>query len=284
MKPRLLTCLVLLSCAAVNAQDGGTIVTSAPTLESGLNTLDARLTQLLDEAKQQTDRLQKTLDKMGDPSSVNLASLQLIKDDMLTSANALKTRQEKRQIIETLTGEEVFDDDANGLLTPIGSTFTRKDGTVVDRDPEKYKLEAGLMVEIKEYKDIREKAVEQQKILGDELANVMQDLQDAQDFATIQKLNSMIAALNGQIEDWNQKVMTARADVEMAEKEFQSTARVVSKGRLEAVEDAKGGGMTPAEIQARISELNLGKSSTGRMPWGRKGSQSVGEGSPGTPP
>jgi hypothetical protein len=280
MKPRHLSCLVLLSCAAVNAQDGGTIVTSAPTLESGLNTLDARLTQLLDEAKQQTDKLQKTLDKMGDPSSVNLASLQLIKDDILSSANALKTQQEKRQAIGALTGSEVFDEDANGLLTAIGPTFTRKDGTVVDRDPEKYKLEAGLMMEIKEYKEIREKAVEQQKILGDELANVMQDLQDAQDFATIQKLNSMIAALNGQIEDWNQKVMTARADVDMAEKEYQSTARVVNKGRLEAVEDAKGGGLTPAEIQAKISELNLGKSSTGRMPWGRKGSQSVGEEAP----
>jgi hypothetical protein len=90
----------------------------------------------------------------------------------------------------------------------------------------------------------------------------------------------MIAALNGQIEDWNQKVMTARADVDMAEKEYQSTARVVNKGRLEAVEDAKGGGLTPAEFQAKISELNLGKSSTGRMPWGRKGSQSVGEEAP----
>ncbi|MEZ5386767.1 MAG: hypothetical protein R3F13_14740 [Prosthecobacter sp.] len=273
--------LGLLACVKAYAQDS-VVVTSAPTLESGqtqitgkLTDLNATLTQLLDEASQQNTKLQTSLDRMGDPSAINLPAIQMIKDDILSSASALKTKQEKRDLNAALTGSEVFEDDANGLLTPIGSTYTKEDGTVVDRDPEKYKLEAAFMAEIKEYKEVREKAIEQQKLLSDELANVMQDLNDAQDFSSVQKYNSMISALNGQIEDWNQKVLMARADVDMAEKEYQNTARVVNKGKQE--EAGSGSGLTPAEIQAKIQELSFGKSSTGRMPWGRKGSQSVGE-------
>lgn len=281
MKTSTLVVFGVIACFQAFAQDS-VVVTSAPTLEAGqsemtgkLSDLSATLTQLLDQANQQNTRLQTSLDRMGDPSAMNLPSIQTIKDDIISSASVLKTKQEKRDLNASLTGSEVFDDDANGLLTPIGSSFTKDDGTVVERDPEKYKLEAAFMAEIKEYKEIREKAIEQQKIISAELSEVMQDLNDAQDFASVQKYNAMITALNGEIENWNQKVLMARADVDMAEKEYQNTARVVNKGKQEQA--GSGTGLTPAEIQAKMGELNFGKSSTGRMPWGRKGNQSVGE-------
>lgn len=267
----------LLAPAAIHAQDAAGDAAIIEVLMKNHSELMPMLQKQLEEAEKQASNLEKQLQRMGDPSAVNPEAIAMIKQDVKRSAGVLKTMQEKRQVYESLTGAEVFDADADGLLEAIGSTYKNEDGVEVERDPERYKLEAAFMTQIKEYKQIREQAIEQQKLLAEELAIVMEELEAAQDFATVQKLNATINVINSQIDDWNQKVMMARADVDMVEKEYQSTARVVNEGRNEQSGIGKPAVMSTDEIKSKIEGLNFGKSSTGRLPWGRKGGQSAGE-------
>lgn len=220
---------------AVFAQE--TIVTSAPTIEAVINStssdLNARLTQLLDQATQQNTKLQTSLDRMGDPAVINLPSIQIIKDDIIQSSNILKTRDEQRTAMAALTGAEVFDDDAMGAMTPIGATVTLKDGTVVDRDPEKYRMDAVVNAQVKEFQDVRQKAMDRKAALNTEVGEVLQDLEVAQDLSTTLKLQAMLTALYAQIDECNQTILIAKADVEMAEKELVGQARVMSKAKSE---------------------------------------------------
>lgn len=263
---------VLISTAAW-AQE--TIVTSAPTIEAVINStssdLNAKLTQLLDQATQQNTKLQTNLDRMGDPSVINLPSIQIIKDDILQSSTILKTRDEQRAAMSTLTGAEVFDDDAFGAMTPIGATVTLKDGTVADRDPEKYRMDAVLNAQVKEFQEVRQKALDRKAALNEEIGQVLQDLEAAQDLATTLKLQAMLTALYAQMEECNQAILVAKADAEMAEKELVGQARVMSKAKSE-------------ESQLNRPQTASGGVGTGdgtfpgagdtprRLPFGRKGS------------
>jgi exonuclease VII large subunit len=225
---------VLISTAAW-AQE--TIITSAPTLEAVINStssdLNAKLTQLLDQATQQNTKLQTNLDRMGDPAAINLPSIQIIKDDILQSSTILKTRDEQRAAMSELTGAEVFDDDAFGAMTPIGATVTLKDGTVADRDPEKYRMDAVLNAQVKEFQEVRQKALDRKAVLNEEIGQVLQDLEAAQDLATTLKLQAMLTALYAQMDECNQAILVAKADAEMAEKELVGQARVMSKAKSE---------------------------------------------------
>ena len=262
----------VLITSAATAQE--TVVTSAPTIEMAVKTsasdLNATLTQLLNEAQTQNEKLQTTLDRMGDPSAVNLASIQIIKDDVIQSTTALKTRDEQRAMMTGLTGAEVFDNDAFGLMEPIGSTVTTKDGTVMDRDPEKYRMDAAVQAQVDEFNSVREKVLQRKKLLLDEIKEVTQDMQDATDLASIQKYQGMITILYGQVEECNQSIHIAQADANMTEKELVAQARLISKAKAEkaalekehTTDTAAGDGSFP------------GLGSTPRtLPWGRKGSE-----------
>jgi exonuclease VII large subunit len=275
---------VLISTAAW-AQE--TIITSAPTIEAVINStssdLNAKLTQLLDQATQQNTKLQTNLDRMGDPAAINLPSIQIIKDDILQSSTILKTRDEQRTAMSTLTGAEVFDDDAFGAMTPIGATVTLKDGTTVDRDPEKYRMDAVLNAQVKEFQEVRQKALDRKALLNEEIGQVLQDLEAAQDLATTLKLQSMLTALYAQMDECNQAILVAKADAEMAEKELVGQARIMSKAKseesqLNRPQTASGGvgtgdGTFPGAGSAPRS-----------LPFGRKGSDNnPGSGSTTTP-
>jgi hypothetical protein len=275
---------VLISTAAW-AQE--TIITSAPTIEAVINStssdLNAKLTQLLDQATQQNTKLQTNLDRMGDPAAINLPSIQIIKDDILQSSTILKTRDEQRTAMSTLTGAEVFDDDAFGAMTPIGATVTLKDGTTVDRDPEKYRMDAVLNAQVKEFQEVRQKALDRKALLNEEIGQVLQDLEAAQDLATTLKLQAMLTALYAQMDECNQAILVAKADAEMAEKELVGQARIMSKAKseesqLNRPQTASGGvgtgdGTFPGAGSAPRS-----------LPFGRKGSDNnPGSGSTTTP-
>ncbi|MEN3940313.1 hypothetical protein WJU23_03390 [Prosthecobacter sp. SYSU 5D2] len=272
MKTSRLVLASFLAAAAAAAQSGGTVVTSAPSIEAAINTsstdLNATLTQLLNEAERQTEKLQTSLDRMGDPAAVNLASVQLIKQDILDSATLLKTEDQQRMMMTGLTGAEVFTDDAFGLMEPIGATVTKDDGTEVERDPEKYRMEAAVMAQIKEFKRVREEALQRKTALTTELGEVIQDLEDAQDLASIQKLNAMITLLRGQIDEINQSILIAQADAEMTQKELVGQAQIMTKAKSEAAMLNR-----PAPDPATATGTFPGLGTTPRkLPWGRKGS------------
>lgn len=263
-----------LVAAAAAAQSGGTVITSAPTIEAAINTsstdLNATLTQLLNEAERQNEKLQTSLDRMGDPAAVNLASVQLIKQDLLDSASLLKTEEQQRTMMTGLTGAEVFEDDAFGLMEPIGATVTKDDGTEVDRDPEKYRLESAVMAQIKEFKRVREEALQRKNALTTELGEVIQDLEEAQDLASIQKLNAMITLLRGQIDEINQSILIAQADAEMTQKELVGQAQIMTKAKQE---EATLNRPVPDPATATGTFPGFGTTPK-KLPWGRKGSSS----------
>ncbi len=252
-----------------------TIITSAPTIEAVINStasdLNAKLTQLLDQATEQNTKLQTSLDRMGDPAAINLPSIQIIKNDILQASTMLKTRDEQRTAMSTLTGAEVFDNDAFGAMTPIGATVTLKDGTVADRDPEKYRLDAVLNAQVKEFQDVRQKALDRKAVLNEEIGEVMQDLEDAQDLSTTLKLQAMLTALYAQLDECNQAILIAQADAEMAEKELMGQARIMSKAKseesqLNRPQTASGG------VGTGDGSFPDSGSTPRRLPFGRKGS------------
>lgn len=239
MKTRLLIAAALTLTAAARAQTG-VIVTSAPTLEAGqsqmtgqLSDLTGTLTQLLDEAKLQNEKLQTSLERMGDPKSMNADSLAIIKQDVQKSATSLKSQEDQLAMMKSIDGSEVFNDTAFGVMTAIGDKITRKDGTEVDRDPEKYKMEAAMLAHVKEYRRVRGEAIARKETLTRELENVIDDMSSAEDMATLQKLQLMMTALRGQIQECNDTIMIAQADAEMTAKELEGQARVLTKGKQE---------------------------------------------------
>lgn len=279
MKTSALILTGVLIATLVSAQN--TVITSAPTIEAAINTsaadLNAKLTQLLNEAKTQNERLQTSLDRMGDPAAVNLPSIQLIERDIQDSAASLKTRDEQRAAIAALTGAEVFDNDAGGVMTPIGATVTKEDGTVVDRDPELYRMEAAMTAQVEEYNNVREKALERKKILKEEEIAVMKDLDATTDQASILKLKAMLTLLQTQIAECNQTILISQADAEMMEKELIGQARVMSKASQE--ERNLNNSRDPDAPPQAGAFPGLGAAPR-KLPWGRKGGTDTGTDTP----
>lgn len=270
--------LLGLAPGAARAQGASMVYDEA--VFNSTNQIKAILERQLAEAEKQTQKLQDQLSRMGDPRSVNLDSIAMIREDVQKTATALKTESEQRTVMSTLTGAEVFDDDAFGLMQPIGATVTKTDGTVVDRDPEKYKLEAAMKVGVKEYQEVREKALERKQLLSEELSRVIEQLGSAQDFATVQKLQTMVTVLRGQMEECNHEIQIARADADMLEKDLTNTARVVQKGKQEEMIMKNQGeeGATPKANPVALENFKKTMKSPGKLPWGKKGT----EGNPGT--
>jgi hypothetical protein len=251
-------------------------------VKTSASDLNATLTQLLNEAQTQNEKLQTTLDRMGDPSAVNLASIQIIKDDVIQATTALKTRAEQRTMMTSLTGAEVFDNDALGLMEPIGSTVTKDDNTVVNRDPEKYRMESAMQAQVDEFNSVREKALERKKLLLEEIKEVTQDMQEATDLASIGKLQSMITLLYGQVEECNQSIHIAKGDVDMTLKELTNQAQVIVKGKQEEAAIKNQRPDTPAGTDTGTSnDTSSGtfRSVIPNLPWGRKSSSGVDTGS-----
>ena len=267
---------VLLTAGAFG--QGAVIVESAPTLEMGQAELNAKLTRILSEAEKQNEKLQTSLDRMGDPAAVNLASVNIIKRDMDQSSDSLKTKDEQREAMKNITGAEAFNDDAMGVMEPIGSKMTRNDGVEIDRDPARYRMESAMMEQIREFRNVREKALQRKKTLTDEMSAVVDELEEAKDQATIQKLNAMIDLLRGQVEECNQTILIAQADAEMAQKELANTAQIITKGKQEelVIKDDTSDPNAPPRVPTTAGPFGgVGEGGTARplipnLTWGRR--------------
>ncbi len=273
MKTYLLITTALMLATAAKAQTGGVVVTSAPTLELGQSELSAKLTQILNEAQLQNEKLQTSLERLGEPRDLNASAITTIQEDIRKGATSLKTREEQLTMMQAIDGSEVFNDTAFGVMQPIGRTVTRDDGVEVDRDPEKYKMEAAQLAHVKEYKKVRSEAIERKKALNRELSGIIEDLNNAQDLSNIQKLQGMITALEGQLAECNATIMVAQADSEMTLKELEGQARVVIKGKQEAAYLNRPASPDAAPLNATGTFPGAGGTSTFRLPWGRRGEE-----------
>ncbi|HEY1082897.1 MAG TPA: hypothetical protein VGE29_11570 [Prosthecobacter sp.] len=273
MKTSAILLFGILAGTGAMAQSGGVIVTSAPTLESGQADLSAKLTQLLNEAQLQNEKLQTSLDRLGDPKAINAGAVSVIKQDIAASAATLKTREEQLTMMKGITGAEVFNDTGFGVMAPIGDTITDKDGNVKQRDPEKYKMDAAQLAHVKEYGRVREAIDERKEKIREELALTIEDLDKATDLSTILKLQTMVTALEGRLAECNATIAIAESDAAMAQKELEGQARVIVKGKQEE-SYLKGprapGSTTPAGVGG-FPTPSAGGSSF-KLPWGRKGS------------
>lgn len=261
----------------VDAGTAAAIANQTGVMQTGQSDISAKLSQILAEAQKQNQQLEEQLNRIGDPAAINSAAIATIQEDIAQSATSLKTREEQLAMMQAIDGSEVFDDTGFGVMEAIGSTVTREDGSVVDRDPERYRMEAAQLAHVKEYKRVRQAALERKQALNQELAQVIEDLNNAQDLATIQKLQGMITALEGQLAECNATIMVAQADSEMTLKELEGQARVITKAKQEEVtlKNPRTGGTNPSSVTGFPSPNGSGSY---KLPWGRKGT----ENNPGT--
>lgn len=274
MKLKILILLCALPAIGSFGQSGASvvIVESALSIESRLDNTNATITQLLSEAEKQTGKLEDTLKQISDPAKVHAASVTLIKNAIVDSAKLLKNEAEQRAMMSNLTGAEVFTDDALGVMEPIGATVTKEDGTVVNRDPERYRLESAVVAQVREFKRVREEALTRKKELTEQLGDVFEQLEIAEDLGNIQKLDAMMRVLKGEIEECNQTILIAQADVEMTEKELIGQAQVMAKAKQE--ENNINNAPDPSGAAPKGGTFPGFGAAPKKLPWGRKGSQS----------
>lgn len=250
-------------------------VVNAPTIDTALSGLDAKISQLLETANRQLETADKQLKALGDPDAPVSAGLQSALDSGAASLGQptvqLQDNIAREQAFKALTGAEVFDDDAFGTLTAIGETVTRKDGTVVQRDASKYKLDAAVIKQITDYNTARDAALKRKGELQEAIQLLTEQMNETKDLVSISKLSTMITALNGQVQDCNQIILVSQADAEMMEKEMLTTSRIITKGERERREQlnkraapAAGAGGTAPKPTVVLGDPS--KSLTGATP------------------
>lgn len=258
-------------------------VVNAPTIDTALSGLDAKISQLLETANRQLETADKQLKALGDPDAPPSAALQSALDSGASSLGKptveLEDNNARAQAFKALTGAEVFDDDAFGTLKAIGDTVTRKDGTVVQRDAEKYKLDAAVMKQITDYNTARDAALKRKKELQEAIQLLTEQMNETKDLVSISKLSTMITALNGQVQDCNQIILVSQADAEMMEKEMLTTSRIITTGERERREQlnkraapAAGTGSTAPKPTVVVGDPNKGL--TGATPGTANGTSS----------
>ncbi len=212
-------------------------VVNAPTIDTALSGLDAKISQLLDTANKQLESADKQLKALGNPDTPVSPSVQAALDSGASSLGQptveLRDNATRTQELQALTGSEVFDADAFGTMTAIGNTITRRDGTVVQRDPEKYKFDSVAMKQVTDYNEIRDAALTRKRELQEAIQLLTEQMNETKDLVTVNKLSTMITALNGQVQDCNQIILVSQADADMMEKELLTTSRVITKGERE---------------------------------------------------
>ena len=210
------------------------IVESAPSLETGLSSLENRINQLLETANKQLENAKSSL---GDPDAPPSAEMQSAMDSAAQSLGKpvveLDTNAKRTEDFTNLTGETAFGANAFGTLNAIGETVTRRDGTVVNRDPARYRMDAAQLKQINDYNTARDNALARKKELQEAIQLLTEQMNETKDLVSISKLSTMINALNGQVQDCNQIILISEADSQMLDKEMLATSRVVTKGERE---------------------------------------------------
>lgn len=247
-----------------------------------------QIDRLLTEAQKQNDQLKQQLDRMGDPTAVNSAALDAIQTDLAKTAAGLKTNQERTDMLKGVDGTEAFGRETYGLTAKVEKKATLKDGTTVDRDPERYKMEAALLADIDEARRVRDECLDTRKKLTDGLADALTELKAAKDMASIQKQSTLIQVLQGQIAAADRAAQQALDDITTLEKEITLQSKVAMKAKYEQnslqskfnIEQRK---KDAAENKAKAAASTSGSGyKAPKFNWERKGASTVG-GTPTTP-
>lgn len=191
------------------------------------------LQQQLDEAQKQTQALNDQLTRMGDPSTVSLPVMAMIKQDMELSAQAAANGANREDRIRATTGAEAFGDNAYGLVPAVSSTVTFKDGSTEDRDPSFYKLQAAMLGDINA---LAEKSLEMDERIAElkqQKPPLVDQLNAAKDEATIMKLQAALTLIDNEIASDNAELVKSKLDYDVLTEKLKLQAQVAAKAKAE---------------------------------------------------
>ncbi|MGV3660961.1 MAG: hypothetical protein ACO1TE_12300 [Prosthecobacter sp.] len=250
---------------------------------TGNRDLLAVLQQQLAEAQKQTQSLTDQLTRMGDPASVTLPSLELIRQDIAKSAdNAANGGAAREQRLINTTGAEAFGDNAYGLVEGVGPTVTLKHGTeateddtVVNRDPAKYKLHAAMMQDLNNL-DAKSKETDARIArLEQERPALLDQVSTAPDEATVMKLQVALQAIDAQIASSKADLIKSKQDYDILNEKLKLQAQITSRAKAEE-HDLESKSRADAAAAARAAAAaNPPATSTGStspfsgLRWGR---------------
>ena len=262
----LISASIAMSAASANAQGAvydaaveAAVNNATSAINTGSNDIIAKLTELLDQAKTQNQNLEKQLARTGDPANLYANSLTLLKEDVKNNAALLKSNDERATMLTEADGTAVFGRATYGITAAVNETVTLKDGTVVNRDAEKYQIDGKMLTDVDEYRRIRGAALDQKKALAAELQKTMADLEGAQDFGSIQKYGTLIQVLQGQIASADRAAEQALNDMEVLDREIKiqsSAARKASAEKAQLERDNNAEGRSNSSLTDRQNQIN----------------------------
>ncbi|WP_395747865.1 hypothetical protein [Prosthecobacter sp.] len=271
--------LFLFSTIAVAQSPVQEVIDNALIQQTNTNTqsIMSMLQQQLDEAQKQSQSLTDVLNRMGDPSKVNLPALQVLKDDIAKAAQASADGVAREDRIRATTGTEAFGDNAYGLVPGVDSTVTFKDGTTAERDPSKYKLQAALMGDINALAEKSKEAEERITQLQEQRPGLLDQLSDATDLATILKVQATLSTTDAEIASIKADVIKGKLDYDVLMEKLKLQAQIEAKGKGEAHDlERKHNAETSKAAAASGSGASSGGSDSSttkpfsNLTWGKK--------------
>ena len=191
------------------------------------------LQQQLDEAQKQSQSLTDQLTRMGDPATVSLPLLDIIKQDIAKSAQAAANGVAREDRIRATTGAEAFGDNAYGLVAAVNPTVTFKDGETADRDPSKYKVHGALSGDLEALAQKSREADERITQLEEQRPALFDQLNSASDLATILKLQTAISTTDALIASAKADVTKSKLDYDVLNEKLKLQSQVESKAKAE---------------------------------------------------
>lgn len=211
------------------------VIDNALILQTRSSTQDIMgvLQQQLTEAQKQTQTLTDQLSRMGNPAEVSLPALDLIKQDMAKSAENAANGAAREARIRSTTGSEAFGDNAYGLVEGVGPTVTLDDDSVVNRDPEKYKLHAAMMADLNALAEKSRLTDERISQLEQQRPALMDQVSAAQDEANVLKLQVALQAIDAQIASCKADLVKSKQDYDILNEKLKLQAQITSRAKAE---------------------------------------------------
>ncbi|MHB1082123.1 MAG: hypothetical protein ACYC67_22220 [Prosthecobacter sp.] len=191
------------------------------------------LQKQLDEAQKQSQSLTDQLTRMGDPATVSLPLLDLIKQDIAKSAQAAANGVAREDRIRATTGAEAFGNNAYGLVAAVNPTVTFKDGETANRDPSLYKLQGALSGDLEALAQKSREADERITQLEEQRPVLFDQLNSASDLATILKLQTAISTTDALIASAKSDVTKSKLDYDVLMEKLKLQAQVEAKAKAE---------------------------------------------------
>ncbi len=227
--------LVLFSHSAGAQSPVQEVIDNALIQQTNTNTqsIMSMLQQQLDEAQKQSQSLNDQLTRMGDPATVSLPLLDLIKQDIAKSAQAAANGIAREDRLRATTGAEAFGDNAYGLVAAVNPTVTFKDGETADRDPSLYKLQGALSGDLEALAQKSREADERITQLEEQRPALFDQLNTASDLATILKLQTAISTTDSLIASAKADVTKSKLDYDVLMEKLKLQAQVEAKAKAE---------------------------------------------------